>query len=217
MSASIADSSPNEAKWPSTCAFTALGHTLDSSGSIQSCWRRTKASMWKAYRGNLGSASAKEIPMNSRMRLLDRAVTPVLDYRCSRWPVQRQMVREVDSLQRKMVAGAMRIGRQSGETTEDYYRRRGRVAASHCRRHGQWSARWCNRVLAWNEHLKRERNAQAWPAITLAHHGYQWLLERRASYSSTSATAGKTCTRLFPGCPHTRWHDGVELARTLTM
>ena len=46
------------AGWSKTRYFGALGHVLEPDGGTEECWRRTKASMWKAFFANAGCRRA---------------------------------------------------------------------------------------------------------------------------------------------------------------
>ena len=174
--------------------------------------------MWRSYWSNTGSKDARPLDVTRRIALLDKAVTPQLDFRLSRWPPQKTIANEVDGLQRKMVASAMRIPRYPGEDAADFVRRRGRAAALQCRQSGQWSQRWFKRATDWNKHLERPHNSDSWPAKLLHYRAREWLIQRRipplpANGRSSSCLAGRTGTRSSAGCVHARWHDGIELAR----
>jgi len=219
MAATGSVDQPTSPKWPLCNTFQVLGHVLQNSGSIRACWRRTKALMWKAFWANPGSKHGHKLSPAQRFTLLGKAVVPQLDCRCTRWPPQRTIADELDGVQRKMMATAMRISRYPGEELPDYVRRRGRAAARQCKLTGTWSQRWFKRVIAWHSHLERPRNAHTWPAKTLHHRDREWLIRRRASLlsdncKSGSCMAGKTDTRAFPGCVHVRWDDGVEFGRS---
>ena len=88
-------------RWPLKDSFVVLGHILEPTGSIRACWKRTRASMWRAYWSNPGANAANHISMAHRVQLLARAVQPQLAFRCSRWPPQRQIATEVDTLQQR--------------------------------------------------------------------------------------------------------------------
>ena len=212
------DEPANAARWPLLQTFEVLGHTLQSSGSIRACWSKTKRSMWYAFWSNPGSNSARKLSAQARLRLLQRAVTPGLDFRCSRWPPQPQIAKEVDSLQRKMVGSIVNVPRWSGELVGDFVRRRGRNAARLCREHGVWSDRWFKRAVLWDEHLQRPQNSNTWSAKLRAHRDRLWFVQRRASLLplgqswSSSVTGGRTRTRTLPGKVHTRWPDGIFFA-----
>ena len=175
--------------------------------------------MWKSFWANPGSKHAHRLAPGQRLKLLGKAVVPQLDCRCTRWPPQRTIAGELDAMQRRMTATAMRIPMHPGEGAPEYVRRRGRAAARQCKLAGNWSRRWFKRVVDWHDHLERPRNAHTWPAKTLHHRDREWLMRRRASLlsenrSSGSCTAGRTNTRAFPGCVHMRWDDGVEFGRS---
>ncbi|CAK0910579.1 unnamed protein product [Prorocentrum cordatum] len=42
-------------KWPRVHEFTALGHTLQDTGSIRACWQNARAAMWRGFWANPGS------------------------------------------------------------------------------------------------------------------------------------------------------------------
>ena len=70
-----------------------------------------------------------------------------------------------------------------------------------------------------DDHLARDRNQRTWAARLQAYHGKAWLIDRRvalapASSATVSIFAGRTGTRSAPGRVFTRWHDGVDLARS---
>ena len=207
----------NPDKWPLCDQFIVLGHSLDDDGSIRSCWSRARASMWKAFWANPGSRAAAKFPISERLNLLARAVAPQLDFRCSRWPPQKQVAAEVDSIQRKMVSTLLRVPRGPQEPVEDYVRRRGRLAARTCKLHGLWSARWFTRAIFWDAHLARDRNAHTWAARLRNYRGSDWLMRRRVEFlprdgQSRSAVAGRTDTRGYRGKVHVRWLDGISFA-----
>ena len=205
-------------KWPRVHEFAALGHTLQDTGSIRACWQNTRAAMWRGFWANPGSKAARHLTMPQRLRLLDRAVLPQMDFRSSRWPPQRRIADEVDILQRRMVATIMRVPPRPGEEPACYFRRRGRAAAAECKKQGVWSRRWFWRVLDWQDHLDRPRNGQSWAAKLSRYRDREWFIQRRASLLSSGSSAGaclagRTDTRACRGMVQTRWHDGVEFAR----
>ena len=148
-------------------------------------------------------------------------MTPQSDFRCSRWPPQKQVASELDCIQRKMAATMLKVPLREGEPVVDFIRRRGRIAKASCDSHGLWSQRWFDRALRWDEHLARPRNCQGWAARLRSYHDRDWFIFRRSLFapvtssreSAASATAGRTGTRACRGKVHMRWHDGVEYAR----
>ena len=209
MAAAGSVAQPLPDKWPSCDTFIVLGHTLQNTGSIRACWRNTRRAMWRAYWANPGSKDARPMGHSKRLSLLDRAVAPQLDCRCSRWPPQKTIALELDSMHRKMVATAMRIQRYPFEDIADFVRRRGRAAAVQCRQTGQWSRRWFKRAADWNEHLERPRNGDCWSSKLLHFRDREWLIQKRMSLlpsdcTSGSCLAGRTGTRTSRGKVHAR-------------
>jgi len=209
-------------RWPLVDTFIVLGHAVQSSGSIRACWARARSTMWKAFWVNPGATSAAQLAHDKKLALMSRAVLPQLSFRCSRWPPQRQIASELDNLQQKMTASLLRLPPAPGEEAEDYVRRRGRAARKICTEQGMWSNHWFGRATRWDEHLARPRNWKSWPARLREYRGRQWLIERRAHFapsvasrsSTASVFAGRTGTRSFRGKVHTRWHDGIDFARS---
>ena len=198
----------DEQKWPRDETFHALGHCIQHTGSIREDWSKTRRQMWKAFWANAGSAGASKLKMPDRLRLLLRAVVPILDFKCSRWPPQATIAAELDAVQRKMVATVLRLQPWPDETFKQFSQRRGRAARHLCAQIGVWSRRWFQRVLNWDAHVRRDRNSLLWSAQLVDYKGRAHLAERRAFNN------GRTGTRAHSGYPCRRWHDGVAYARS---
>ena len=197
----------DEAKWPRQDTFNVLGHSLQHTGSVRQDWGQTRRQMWRAFWGNSGAAGAKKLSVAFRLKLLFRAVVPIFDFRCSRWPPQASIAAEVDTLQRKMTAILLRLSPMPGEDVQQFVRRRGRAARALCTEHGWWSKRWFKRTVAWDAHVRREDKHFSWSGNLVEYRGQSYLTERRASHN------GPTATRTSSGFVCRRWHDGVAFAR----
>ena len=197
----------DEAKWPRQDTFNVLGHSLQHTGSVRQDWGQTRRQMWGAFWGNSGAAGAKKLSVAFRLKLLFRAVVPIFDFRCSRWPPQASIAAEVDTLQRKMTAILLRLSPMPGEDVQQFVRRRGRAARALCTEHGWWSKRWFKRTVAWDAHVRREDKHFSWSGNLVEYRGQSYLTERRASHN------GRTATRTSSGFVCRRWHDGVAFAR----
>ena len=221
MTASGSTSTPADPqRWPVVAPFPVLGHLLEPTGSIRSCWASSRRTMWRAFWANPASKAGAHLSVPYKLDLLNRCVKPQFAYKCSRWPPQRQIALELDKLQQKMTATVMRVPRVAGEDIDVYVRRRGRIARNHCVQQGRWSDFWFGRAIQWDDHLARERNSYSWSARLRDYRGMQWLMDRRASLAprdsnSVSIKAGRTATRAVRGKVHARWHDGIEYARGL--
>eukprot|EP00930_Biecheleria_cincta_P029839 TRINITY_DN20704_c0_g1_i1.p1 TRINITY_DN20704_c0_g1~~TRINITY_DN20704_c0_g1_i1.p1 ORF type:complete len:138 (-),score=5.01 TRINITY_DN20704_c0_g1_i1:170-583(-) len=69
-----------------------------------------------------------------------------------------------------------------------------------------------SRVQAWDDHCKRLRNRLAWAPILVNYWGRETLPEHLARNSH--GDEGQTRTRACGGFPASRWHDGVQLAKS---
>ena len=193
-------------KWPVQDIFPVLGHRLDSRGSSWPCWERTKQSMWGAFYRTRGAQGYKQLPHKLQNRTLNRCILPILEYRCSRWSYQETLAEDIDRVQRKMFSILAKVPRQAGKNDDTYFRRRRRQVSVTCKTHGLWSIRFAERICKWDAHLCRPANRNSWAAKLLQWQGREWLAIRRARFTSG------TCTRLQPGTPCPRWHDGVASA-----
>ena len=175
--------------------------------------------MWRAFWAKPASKEASHLSLDDRIRLLTKTLTPQLDFRCSRWPPQRLIATELDRTQRKMTATLLNVPHLPCEPIEEYVRRRGRISAKVCKDHGLWSTRWFSRATRWDSHLSRDRNIASWAARLRTFRDRDWFIQRRMQLApsdgwSASVHAGRTETRSFAGCVHTRWHDGIHYALT---
>ena len=207
----------DDQKWPLASEFVVLGHVLQDDGSIRRCWTRARAAMWRAFWANPATRESMHLNLHDRLGLLSKAVTPQLDFRCSRWPPQKQAAAELDNTKRKMTAILLRVSPYPDEAVEDFVRRRGRLSASVCNQQGLWSSHFFHRATKWDLHLSRDRNIQSWPCKLRLFRDRDWFMQRRIELApnngwSASCVAGKTDTRAFRGKVHTRWHDGIHFA-----
>ena len=221
MASAGGDCSNVPEQWPLVDCFQCLGNHIQDNGSIRICWTRARSSMWRAFWGNVGSSTAKHLSIDTRLHLIDRAVLPQLEFRCSRWPPQQQIANEISILQQKTFCIALKLPREIGEENIEYVRRRGRIARRTCKQHGLWTSRWFSRAISWDNHLSRGRNSNSWSSRLRDFHAKQWLIEQRQSFfafesQSSSCLAGRTGTRAVHGRVFMRWHDGIEFAQART-
>ena len=168
--------------------------------------------MWRSFWGNAASSSASTLPLHIKLRLLQRATAPVLNFRASRWPPQKTIKVELDRTQRNMVGILLQCRPAPGEPPDVFFRRRARTAKLKCVAVGWWSSCWFKRAIAWDDHIRRLRNAQTWSASLVAWRGASWLQARR-SERGASSLAGRTGTRALSGKVHVRWESGILHAK----
>ena len=200
---------PVSTEWQKVTVFPCLGHLIQDDAGIRPCFADTKTKMWKAFWGNCGSRTMRNASVELKCALLSRACRSGLSYRCSRWPPQPTIAKELDRVQSRMVAAILRSPRLSGEAADVYCRRRNQIAAAHCRVLGRWSQHWFARAVAWDDHLQRGHHPHSWSVRLRNFHAEAWLLERRLGQHWQG-----TATRIARGKPCTRWHDGIDYARS---
>ena len=167
----------------------------------------------------------KRAPVQSKIACLQRAVKPLMSYRCSIWPPQRQIATEIDATQKRMIAIACPISLRPGEGLEQFRRRRGRHASQLACESGFWSQFWFGRALAWDDHVQRNRSVCKWNHSLRAFHDSAWLQEQRAAYAAVNPcrsnpwtlVAGRTGTRALPGKVHPRWQEAIGKVRNGTL
>ena len=128
-----------------------------------------------------------------KLKLMARVVAPQIDYRCSRWPPQRQIAAEIDRMQRKMTATLLHMRVSAGESVEDFCRRRNRRCTQICNEHGLWSKRWFDRAISWDAHLSRPRNTYCWAAKLRSYHDRDWFIQRQFFFAPVDGQASIHC------------------------
>ena len=80
---------------------------------------------------------------------------------------------------------------------------------------GRWSSFWAGASKAWAAHLDNHKNDKHWACQIHTHLSYGDMERRRLAFSR-GAKRDRTNTRAAQGHVHKRWHDGLELARSVT-
>ena len=199
-------------RWKLSSEFPVLGHTLESNGHTNACWRKTRQSMWKAFFANCKASGSNRLDVKSKTALVGRSVLPVMQHRNTRWPPSRQRCTEIAQVQRKMVSSILRVPVLRGELPADYARRRNRAATTHINATGDWRRGYCQRVADWDDHCHRPRNGQSWAAKLIDFRAEAWLAQRRREHTRRGDTSRLDC-RSCQGAPAPRWHKGMKHAR----
>ena len=137
---------------------------------------------------NFEGRTIRKAPKSSKGKCIERAVTPMMSYRCSIWHPQKQVASELDAMQRKMISIACPIRRDPGEDSEQHARRKGRYASKLVKEAGTWSGYWFRRALAWDEHVHRNRSGCNWNHYLLAFHDMAWIQDQRFVFARVSST-----------------------------
>lgn len=212
----VAKASPHtssDVRYKHVVQMKALGHIVSHDGGCREDWQATRRQMWRTFYATCASKAAASLPHKSKGKLLNRTVAPILDDHNTRWSVSPNFLAEIDRVQRRMWAVLLKLRKTPAESPEGFVRRRARTAGQAASAAGLWSIRTAKRITAWEDHLGRAANADSWAAHLLRSRGRQWLQEQRMLHSSLNLQSGRTGTRLLPGKPQTRWHDGAQCAR----
>ena len=189
--------------------FPVLGHLVNNAGSMASAFEATVQKMWKAFWGNAGSKGARTLGRQRKASLVGRAVRPLFEFVCARWPAQITYLKAIDVIQRKMISSSFGLWRMSGESQRQYNSRCGRIAEPYIDQ--PWSHVRCKRMETWEDHVAR--HAELWPARICAFHDAHRLEQRRLASGSQSVFAGSTQTRASRAKVERRWHDGLAFGR----
>ena len=187
------------------CAdFTVMFHVLSPGNGTTACWEVTKRAVCRSFWLNAG-AHSKGFSISTKLALLRRCTQPRFEYVCPRWAFSRQLAREVDRLQVKMVTRLVTVARAAGEPVRDYFDRRDVVCRQHAVTVGLWSRIWASSLLSWNESRINTNNAGRKLAVCR-----QRLLEVCSNFASNQGghlvnpTVG--CHGNFTPCRRTaRW------------
>ena len=203
------DSDDIDECWALTDRFSCLGHILQPSGSVRACFYATKRACWNAFFHHLSSKKSRRVPIQHKLKLLQRVILPIVAYRCTRWPYQKTYAKELDALQTKMIAVLTPEVRWPDEELGMYIKRRNQMASRLAGGLGRWSRVWAKRVINWHDHLCRARNAKSLTSRIFLWHGAAWLREQRLLHG-TSSIGGRTRTRLpVSAFVERRWEESV--------
>ena len=206
---------PDGSQWKQATAFPTLGSVITDDGSPWVDFMDFHRSAWRTFFANCCRPSVKRRPLRERLRLLDRAVRPLLDFKCSRWPWSTNLAKAEDAMQKRMIGITLDVRRMGHESVEGYVSRRGRLAATHARDSGWWSERHRLRVRSWRDHLERSRNAEYPAARVYKYKNHAWLCQRRLAMASSGTLAGRLAARRMTHV-NMRWEDGVKRADGLS-
>ena len=79
---------------------------------------------------------------------------------------------------------------------------------------GRWSSFWAGAIKAWKAHLERGVGKEYWPSQLYSFQGFSFLEDRRVRLSR-GTRLDRTGTRAAQGHVHKRWHEGLEIAKSV--
>ena len=168
----------------------------------------TTTQAWRAFWANVGKASCRKFDVQLRLRMIERLVFPIINFRLSRWPFTHTYANRLDRIQRKMVSIVLHLRMMSGDTPGAFARRKQRLVSSCIPLPKRWSHIWATRMVSWDKHVLRNSHGNVWTARIASYMNAAELEARRAASAS-----GRPDTRVAPGFTSARWYEAVGVAR----
>ena len=197
--------------WVNASPFPVLGMLIEPGGAPWADCELAESACWKRFFGGAGNKAHRKLPLQVRLRDLDRTCAPAYYFRSSWWSMSAGVITQIDRAQAIMTASLQRLPRDVGESEAEYWRRRHRAAGKICRERGLWSTRCAARTLKWHDHISRN-HIGSWPGYLLQTQSPLWLRAQRRVANSASEFAGALGMRSSAGHPHVRWEEGVVFA-----
>ena len=142
-------------RWPVTNVMKVLGHMIQYDGGLRHEWQATRSAMWAAYWANCSNKTCFKLGSVAKLGLLNKCVVSRISWKLPRWPMQKTVAVNLDSLQARMISALIPCARHAHEDIDTYDRRRKRLARNHCAKEGVWSKVWAKRMISWHEHIMR--------------------------------------------------------------
>ena len=199
--------------WKHVESMKTLGSYVSNNGSCEMCVEKTIEQMWKAFHANMspGLLAASE---KSRMCFIQNSLMSIATWKWARWPFCKSVASKLDSVQTHFIQLLFPAKNLAGESADAYFLRirmqSGRLAS----KIGRWSAFWAGACKAWASHLDRGATDKYWACQIYTYLNFSDLELRRLAFSRGSKR-DRTNTRAAQGHVHKRWHDGLELARSV--
>ena len=176
-----------------------LDHSIQLPGAVDADYDATIELLWRSFYANAGLQGNRRLPLRLKFQLLQRATLPYVDGLAVRWPYTKKRARQLDQVQRRMLTGLAQIKAGDYVSAEDFFKLRNSAVTSLQKEMGRWSLRWASRMVAWDQHLRRERNSWCWSAQLLLIRSPDELAARRLEFGwvTTRAVSGWVCTGLM--------------------
>ena len=222
--------------WHEEDASMVLGWFVQSDGGTRLNWERMQHKIWRAYFANVRAPGWRKLGMRRRLALVDRSVAGVVQHAVSIMPPSHTYCCKLDSVQRRMVSGAMGNYRLPIETWDQFFKRSARESARWIEANSRWWSRnWLKHTVNWYAHLERdwiqqkkfwEHHVQpellstqwSWAAVLYSFHDADWLAKQRTyqrRHGQTENLCSRTGTRAHVGRVHIRSHEGLAYAQRM--
>ena len=218
--------------WILEATTNVLGRLVSEDNSIHESWKCLRTKMWKVFYANVRARHWKLFGFQRRLKLLDRAIGPLVRFHSASWPPQNGVKVELDKLHRRMVAMALNLPWYPLDTIQMYRRRVSRESNKHiCK---LWSQTWFENAVEWKLHLERDWRQQvnffndnvdptklstcfAWAPVLFNHVGSSWIQQHRTFHPTNNHVVTRVHRRRCTGKVHPRWAESVARAAEGTL
>ena len=152
--------------------------------------------------------------VDARLKLLNRAVLPIILFRAPRWPFTIKRAERLDRTQFRMCLKIIAPARLPEDSQQTYNARCRSIVGGVVAKAGRWSEFWATYLINWSEHLSRPANRMSPAAQLWCVQDSLWLESMRMAFVSLHRTlqAGGTGTRRLAEAPKARWEASTEVA-----
>ena len=124
-------------------------------------------------------------------------------------PMTKTRLEQIENLQRKAIAGAMRLKKIPGEELLGFCRRRNKEATKHLKEMGSWATFTAHKAKAWVAHCLRNHTANLWTGHLAKVRNSEWRKKQRRR----TGTGTRTETRAYRGHVAARLEDCEEVLK----
>ena len=203
------DLEAGEPEYKHVSSMSILGCTVAANGSVEQCYKQTKASMWQAFYSNFGK-SLRMTSLQRRLKWLTINILSICACRWCTWPYSHASAKRLDKSQLHMVCLLLDHKMKPGICIDSYYRNRSILAGRTISNLGRWSERWAVAVLRWHHHCLRAHDPNMWHARILSYHNNVWIEEQRQIHGNGKIK--RTRTRQCAGKVAQRWSECIDVA-----
>ena len=223
---------------PLVVSANILGWEISNDASLHRQWQILLRKVWGAYFANIRCKSWRRLGVPRRLKLLDRAIKPVVLYFLKPWVPTMDWLEKLRRLQNHLLSRCLVNHRLSVEDFATYSQRCVQMVKQHLGNSvSDWTKLWIEGSFSWDDHLARDWTEQcrsfreglaqtngvrtfatcySWAASLSRFHASDWLAARRVLTVNESGRAhSRTNTRSIRGVVRPRYHDAMDALRDL--
>ena len=218
---------------PLVVSANILGWEISNDASLHRQWQILLKKVWAAYFANIRCKSWRRLGIPRRLKLLDRAIKPVVLYFLKPWVPTMDWLEKLRRLQNHLLSRCLGNYKLSVEDYATYAKRCGKMVKEHLGVSvSDWTKLWIEGSFSWNDHLERDWAEQcrsfreglaqtqetrsfatcfSWAASLSRFHASKWLAARRVlTVNEVGRAPSRTNTRAVRGVVRPRYHDAMD-------